>query len=125
MIETVKRPYEFLVRWRDGVISGAHVGFEVTTTENGQVLSTTPLPVVAVGDGGFPLADILGQIQIDALKDREAAKAAQAVADANAATAQAEAKAKADECTVHEQTIADLRAQLEAAKAAQAEPALA
>ena len=103
MIETVKRPYEFLVRWRDGVISGAHVGFELTATENGKVLSTTPLPVVAVGDGGFPLSDILGQIQIDALKDRD--------------VAQAEAKEKSDECAAHEKTIADLQEQLKEANA--------
>jgi len=70
MIETVKRPYEFLVRWREGLISGAHVGFEVTTLEDGKVLSTTPLAVIPVNVGqgvGFPLADILAQIQVDAI----------------------------------------------------------
>jgi hypothetical protein len=75
-METLKRPYEFLIRWKDGAISGAHVGYEVTVTEDGNVLSTTPLPVVPVDVGtgqGFPLADILCQVQIDALKDRESA----------------------------------------------------
>lgn len=84
-METVKRPYEFLARWKDGVLVGAHVGFEVTVTENGQVLSTTPLNVlpVDIGQGqGFPLADILGQLQIDAMKDRDSALAAKAAAEA-------------------------------------------
>jgi hypothetical protein len=83
-METLKRPYEFLIRWKDGAISGAHVGYEVTATEDGNVLSTTPLPVVPVDVGtgqGFPLAEILGQVQIDALKDRESALAAKAAAE--------------------------------------------
>ena len=78
MIETTKRPYEFLVRWREGKITGAHVGFELTATENGKVLSTAPLPVmpVDIGQGvGFPLADILAQIHIDALISVDAANA--------------------------------------------------
>lgn len=92
-METVKRPYEFLVRWKDGIISGAHVGFEVTVTENGQVISTTPLNVVSVDIGtgqGFPLADILGQIQVDALKDRDAALTAKSQAESAKAAAEAE-----------------------------------
>ena len=84
-MEIVKRPYEFLVRWKDGVLVGAHVGFEVTVTENGQVLSTTPFNVVPVDVGqgqGFPLDDILEQLQIDAMKDRDSALAAKAEAEA-------------------------------------------
>jgi hypothetical protein len=75
MIETTKSPYEFLVRWREGKIAGAHVGFELTTKEDGVVISVTPLPVMAVNIGqgvGFPLADILEQLQIDALVARDA-----------------------------------------------------
>jgi hypothetical protein len=78
MIATKKNAYEFLVRWNKGVITGASVGFEVTTTENGIVLSTTLLPVMAVDIGqgvGFPLADILSKIQIDALSGMAAAQA--------------------------------------------------
>lgn len=84
MITTVKRPYEFLVRWRNGVISGAHVGFELTTIEDGKMLSTTPLNVmpVDVGQGqGFPLAEILSQIHIDAIAGMDAAKEAQSAAE--------------------------------------------
>lgn len=89
-METTKRPYEFLVRWKDGNISGAHVGYEVTVTDNGAVISTNPLPVVPVDVGtgqGFPLNEILGQLQIDALKERDAALSAKKIAEtAKAAT---------------------------------------
>lgn len=116
-METVKRPYEFLARWKDGVLVGAHVGFEVTVTENGQVLSTTPLNVVPVDVGqgqGFPLADILGQLQIDALKDREAALAAKAQAESDKATAEA-AKTAAE---AERDAALAAKAQAESAKAA-------
>ena len=96
MIETVKRPYELLVRWREGRISGAHMGFELTTTENGIVLSTSPLSVMSIDIGqgaGFPLADILAQVHTDALIQVDAANA--------------EAKAKTDECDTHVATIAE------------------
>lgn len=101
MIETVKRPYELLVRWREGKISGAHVGFELTATEGGKVLSTTPLAVMAVDVGqglGFPLADILGQVHIDAVVQMDAANAT--------------CQAKTDECAKHEATIVALTAEL-------------
>ena len=96
MLETTKRPYELLVRWREGKISGAHVGFEITTTEDGSVLSTTPLAVmpVDIGQGaGFPLADILAQVHTDALIQMDAA--------------QATATEKATECDAHVATIAE------------------
>lgn len=70
MITTIKRPYEFLARWREGKISGAHVGFEVTTMEDGKVISVAPLTVqpVDIGNGiGFPLRDILNDLSADAL----------------------------------------------------------
>lgn len=109
MITTTKHPYEFLVRWRDGKLSGAHVGFELTTTEDGTALSTTALPVMAVDIGqgaGFPLADILSQVHVDALTDRDAAQAAQVESEAA--------------CAQHEATIADLQAKLDASEAAAA-----
>lgn len=106
MIETVKRPYELLVRWREGKISGAHVGFELTATEDGKVLSTTPLPVmpVDIGQGvGFPLKDILEQIHVDAITGMD--------------TAQAEVKTVNETCFKHEATIAALTTELAALKA--------
>ena len=101
MIETVKQPYELLVRWREGKITGAHVGFELTATEDGNVLSTTPLPVMAVDIGqgvGFPLADILAQVHTDALVSRDEAIAEKTVVQT--------------ECTKHEATIAALEAKI-------------
>lgn len=76
MIERVQKPYEFLVRWTDGVVSGAHIGFVEQLIDNGQVLSQTPLPVQAVslsGQAGFPLDTVLGQLHIDALAALETA----------------------------------------------------
>jgi hypothetical protein len=69
MKTVITRPYEFLVRWRDGVISGAHVGFEDAIVEDGKVIGATPLPVQAVDIGsgqGFPLQDILTAMGADA-----------------------------------------------------------
>jgi uncharacterized coiled-coil protein SlyX len=100
-IETVKRPYELLVRWREGKISGAHVGFELTATEDGKVLSTTPLPVMTVDIGqgiGFPLKDILDQVHVDAITGMD--------------TAQAEVKTVNETCAKHEATIVELEKQL-------------
>jgi hypothetical protein len=100
-IATVKRPYELLVRWKDGFIAGAHVGFELTTSEDGVALSTTALPVmpVDIGQGvGFPLADILEQVQVDAITSRDSAEAKCAAAEAD--------------CAKHEAKIAELEAQI-------------
>jgi hypothetical protein len=113
MIETVKQPYELLVRWREGKISGAHVGFELTTTEDGKVLSTSPLAVIPVDIGqgiGFPLADILAQVQVDALVSRDKAIAERGAAE-TALTAAQEVVAK------HEATIATLTTELTELKA--------
>lgn len=113
MIETVKRPYELLVRWRGGKISGAHVGFELTTTENGKVLSTTGLPVmpVDVGNGiGFPLADILAQVHTDALIQMETANAECKVATELCAKHEAALAAAQEAVAKHEVTIAALTA---------------
>lgn len=82
------QPYEFLIRWRDGVISGAHVGFEEIILDAGVVTATIQQAVqpVDVGLGnGFPLVDILGQIQITALTEKDAALAAKSAADSKCA----------------------------------------
>lgn len=105
MIETVKRPYEFLVRWREGIISGAHVGFELTTTEGGEALSTTALPVmpVDIGQGiGFPLADILAQLQIGSIIAMDVAKAELVIEKKTVAEKTAEVKVLTERITVLE-----------------------
>ena len=71
-----RTPYEFLVRWnKDGTIQGSHVGWLDTVKKDGEILTQTPSNVEAVGADGFPLNDILSQLQIDALKEIERLKA--------------------------------------------------
>lgn len=64
-------PYEFLVRWdANGNLAAAHVGFRKVGQLDGVIVSGVPMPVQSVALGladGFPLSDILDQIQIDAL----------------------------------------------------------
>ncbi|NYZ17828.1 hypothetical protein HL658_35245 [Azospirillum sp. RWY-5-1] len=75
-MQTKKLPYEFLARWdQDGRLAGAHAQFRyVTLADDGSVIGefTGPAePVAAAGDAGFPLADILGELQIAALAERD------------------------------------------------------
>jgi hypothetical protein len=122
-ISTVKRPYELLVRWKDGVIAGAHVGFELTTTEDDVILSTTPLPVMAVdlGQGaGFPLADILEQVQIDAIISMDAANASRAQAESQLSAAEAAIAELQAAATAAQNAIAVLTAKVAEIESAQA-----
>ena len=121
MLEKKLLPYEFMARWTDGKLAGAHVGFITQIVENGVVLSSTAGEVmpVDVGSGkGYPLADIMSQLHIDALVEVETAKAelASAVAEKEKAVeAQASERAK-----VEEATAALVAAQAELAKAQEA-----
>jgi len=67
-----RTPYEFLIRWdNNGVIQGAHIAFLDTVLKDGEIVTQTQSSVesVAIGEQvGFPLADVLSQLQIDALK---------------------------------------------------------
>jgi len=78
------QPYELLVRWNaNGEISGAHVGFIERTFKDGVEIAHKIGDVMPVGIGaatGFPLADILEAVHIDALIERDAA-----ISDKNAA----------------------------------------
>lgn len=59
MMETIKRPYEVLIRFdQDGAVRGAHVIWRYMTVENGIVVSDTPGAPVAAGEAGadFPLS---------------------------------------------------------------------
>jgi hypothetical protein len=70
-----RTPNEFLVRWNnEGVIQGAHVGWLDTVLKDGVVLSQTETNVESVAIGlseGFPLTDILTQLQVDCILERE------------------------------------------------------
>jgi hypothetical protein len=70
-----RTPNEFLVRWnREGLIQGAHVGWLDTVLKDGVVLSQSETNVESVAVGlsdGFPLTDILTQLQVDCILERE------------------------------------------------------
>lgn len=78
-LEKIASPYELLARWRDGKLSGAHVQFLTVIMEDGKKISETIGDVmpVDVGEGiGFPLADILAQMHVDALAAVDSANTA-------------------------------------------------
>lgn len=63
-------PYEFLARWKDGALSGVHVQFVTVLKEDGVIISQTPGDVLPIGEGipkGFPMADILQKLHVDAI----------------------------------------------------------
>jgi hypothetical protein len=70
-----RTPNEFLVRWNnEGAIQGAHVGWLDTVLKDGVILSQTETNVESVAVGlsdGFPLTDILTQLQVDCVLERE------------------------------------------------------
>lgn len=105
-ISKIVTPYEFLVRWTDGKISGAHVKFLECLIENGKTLSAIEgiaQPVSMAGEIGFPIEDIFAVIQSASVATAQAANVAIIDAlgrtdTANAAIAQAEeAEANASE----------------------------
>ena len=102
MLTKTTTPYEFLARWTDGVFAGAHVGFIETIKDGDEVLTSKALPVQPVGAGGFPLADIMGQLQADALTALETANTAKAAAEAERDAAKAEAQSAKDAQTAAE-----------------------
>ena len=67
-----RSPYEFLIRWdKNGIIQGAHIAFLDTVLKDGEIVTQTQSSVesVAIAEQvGFPLLDVLSQLQIDALK---------------------------------------------------------
>jgi len=77
-----RQPYEFLIRWdNNGIIQGAHIAFLDTVLKDGEIINQTQSSVesVAIGEQiGFPLADVLSQLQIDVLKQVDVLKAEKA-----------------------------------------------
>lgn len=75
--QTLILPQEFLARWDDqGNFQGAHVVFlGKVLDDDGNVLAAQAMPPQSISIGelqGFPLNEILTQMQIDALKQVEA-----------------------------------------------------
>lgn len=70
---TLLIPYELLIRWNsDGNLQGAHIQFLGKVLDaNDEVIAAQPMPPQAIAiaeQEGFPLTDVLDQLQIDALK---------------------------------------------------------
>ena len=92
-ITKTNQPYEFLARWNNGTLAGAHIRFLETISEDGVVLSQkegNAQPVSLAGEAGFPIEDILDGLQATALSDLAAAQAAKATAEAALTAKQAE-----------------------------------
>lgn len=70
-MQTLKQPYELLVRWeRDGKLAGAHVQWRYVTQVDDQVVAeaiSAAEPVAVAGQAGFPLCDVLSALQIESL----------------------------------------------------------
>ena len=114
-------PYEFLARWTNGTLAGAHVRFLETITDDGVVLSQkegNAIPVALAGGAGFPLSEILSTLQADAIAERDAATAAKDAAVA--ALAAKDAEIAALEAQVAELTPVPPTDPREIAKAARA-----
>ena len=106
-ITKTQSPYEFLVRWTDGKISGAHIKFleRIIDDDGVTVLSEKEgmaQPVSMAGEVGYPIADIWAAITVSsvaagqqALIDIADAQIKRADADA-AKSAADTAKAEAD-----------------------------
>lgn len=114
-------PYEFLARWKDGALAGAHVKFLETITDNGVVVSQRegdPKAVAVAGASGFPLEDILTTLQAQAITERDAAIAAKSTAETALATAanahELETTTNTAALVAKDATIASLQAQIEA-----------
>lgn len=106
-----KQPYEFLVRWdANGNLSGAHIGFRNVVTRDGQPFTETIDPVMPVsmaGGSGFPLADVLSQLQADAIVRGDALQA-------DLAAKNAELKASQDQVTALQADLAAKQAEIDA-----------
>lgn len=118
-------PYEFLVRWTNGVLSGAHIRMLEIISENGVVLTQkegNAQPVSLAGEVGFPLADILTSLQAQAIEQRDAAVAALAagktevdsLVQAAKTDADALVKVAQDALTAAQAQVATLQAQIDA-----------
>jgi len=92
MITETRTPYEFLARWdhETGTFKGAHIQFYDAILKDGVMITGAPSKAFGIGDGmAFPLADIVGQVTIDALAANETLQAQ--LADQTEALAQLDA----------------------------------
>ncbi|WP_376956398.1 hypothetical protein ABNQ39_00200 (plasmid) [Azospirillum sp. A26] len=79
-MQTIKQPYEFLARWdQSGALAGVHVQHRYVIREDdgtaiGETLGQAE-PLTLETAAGFPLGDLLTQVQADALTAKAAADA--------------------------------------------------
>lgn len=79
-MQTTKQPYEFLARWdHEGKLCGAQVQWRyIITDDSGATIAETVSAVESVavtGNDGFPLADVLQQVQLGAVAATDTANA--------------------------------------------------
>lgn len=126
-ITKTQSPYEFLVRWNNGVLSGAHIRFLETIADGAEIISQkegNAQPVSMAGEAGFPLSDILTAMQAQALVERDAAVADKIAAETQVttlttekSTLQDQLTAKTNELTAAQAQVTQLQADLAAAQA--------
>ena len=82
MMSKTTNPYEFLVRWDAATkqIKGCHVKMITThiDDETGEIIAvkeSDAMPVAWAQDNGFPLAQVLQAIQVDALATAQKSQA--------------------------------------------------
>ncbi|CAO3452227.1 hypothetical protein [Azospirillum argentinense] len=77
-MQTTKHPYELLVRWdQSGALAGAHVQHRYVIRDGVAIIgeSIGPAePLTLDTAPGFPLGDLLSQVQADALTAKAAAE---------------------------------------------------
>lgn len=75
ILEEKKIPYEFLIRFNnEGRVNGAHIAYTETIIKDGQIIhskQTDPQAVTLGIDEGFPLEDILGELNVLNVKEIE------------------------------------------------------
>lgn len=93
-------PYEFLARWKNGVLVGQHAQYieKIYDDVTGEVYAERPTDAKPVHEAGqYPLADLLGTVTADNAKateqlraEKDAANAAKEAAETAKAAVEAE-----------------------------------
>ena len=121
MITKTKAPYEFLIRWTDGKISGAHIKFLETVTEDGVTLvqkETNAEPVELAIEAGFPMADVWAMVSAGAASVGQQALTDIATANSKKAEAEAAAAKEIEDAKARETAANEAKAAAEAAETA-------
>jgi hypothetical protein len=110
-----RKPYEFLARWDEltGQFKGAHIQFYDSLLRDGVRISGQASKAYGVGDGmAFPLADILNQMQVDALAELDVRAATIAARDATITERDESIKTLTAERDAAQARVSELEAQL-------------